>query len=303
MMKSRTATRPTVPAETLEEALRRIWHDNWKHIRSADTILSQCELALEGLYDASGDRIGPKSPAASVMLEEVRLARDAWLAAGLSNSTVTKRLGCLSQLGIVITGLKPPKARILKWWLRPAQAQALADHLTAAKTDEALAFRDYIEFVTMVGLRVEEVLRLDSRECTITGAAPSFTVPGLKTAASQATLPLPLAAAAILRRRAQAVREGIERGEFARDETRFWPYDYRWSARWWTSCRLIIGANQATATLKALRRNAARYLHVELGMPLDMVRHYLRHENVQTTMEYLRLTGGYGTEEMRGYFK
>lgn len=289
-------------SESLDAALRRIWNDNWKHLRSADSILSQAELALLGLYDTDPS-LHPETPASEVTQDAVRAARSLWQAQKLSSSTITKRLGCLSMLGVDVTGLKLPRTRILKWWLRPAQKTTLVNHLTATSTAEAHAFRDYIEFVTMVGLRVEEVLRLDTRDSTVSGDLPGFTVPGLKTAASQATLPLPRAAAAILQRRAQALQEGIERGDFAPDETRYWPYDYNWTQRWWTACRLIIGANQATATLKSLRRNAARYLHVDLGMPLDMVRHYLRHENVQTTMEYLRLTGGYGTEEMRGYFK
>jgi hypothetical protein len=34
-------------------------------------------------------------------------------------------------------------------------------------------------------------------------------------------------------------------------------------------------------------------------MPLDVLRQYLRHENIKTTEEYLRLTGGYSEAEMR----
>lgn len=178
----------------------------------------------------------------------------------------------------------------------------LLAHLTAGEHADALAFRDYIEFVTMVGLRIEEALRLDTEGVSLDGSRPSFTVPGLKTSTAQASLPLPPAAAAVLRRRRKAVLAGIDEGAFQRGERRFWPYEYRWAAKWWDQSRFLIGATQPTATLKALRRNAARYLHVDLGMPLDMVRHYLRHEGIATTMEYLRLTGGYGTEEMARYF-
>ena len=42
------------------------------------------------------------------------------------------------------------------------------------------------------------------------------------------------------------------------------------------------------AVRAALRRSAARRLHADLGMPLDKVRHYLRHSSVSTTMGYLR---------------
>ncbi len=37
------------------------------------------------------------------------------------------------------------------------------------------------------------------------------------------------------------------------------------------------------------------------GMPLDMVRLYLRHGSMETTMGYLRLTGGYEEGEIRRY--
>ncbi len=71
----------------------------------------------------------------------------------------------------------------------------------------------------------------------------------------------------------------------------------------WDALVLRMGWEGNGVTLKALRRSAARYLHVDCGMPLDMVRAYLRHEDIETTLGYLRLTGGYGTEEMRRFLK
>jgi hypothetical protein len=38
-------------------------------------------------------------------------------------------------------------------------------------------------------------------------------------------------------------------------------------------------------------------------MPLDMLRQYLRHESIWTTMGYLRLVGGYDKDEMRKFLK
>jgi len=54
------------------------------------------------------------------------------------------------------------------------------------------------------------------------------------------------------------------------------------------------------ATLKAMRRTAVRHLTVN-GMPTEMVRDYLRHSDIKTTMGYLHLVGGYSTEEQRRY--
>jgi integrase len=72
----------------------------------------------------------------------------------------------------------------------------------------------------------------------------------------------------------------------------------------WQICRTHLAEqDNPLATLKALRRSAARYLHVTKGMPILLVRDYLRHSDVETTMEYLRLTGGINDAEYRRYLK
>jgi integrase len=72
--------------------------------------------------------------------------------------------------------------------------------------------------------------------------------------------------------------------------------------RKWATVRKQMGIEHPGATLKAFRRGAARQLTVG-GMPLDMLRQYLRHESVSTTMGYLRLVGGYDKNEMRKFLK
>lgn len=90
----------------------------------------------------------------------------------------------------------------------------------------------------------------------------------------------------------------------ARSDIKVFPSDYEEMHMVWHEVRKHFGwQDDPTATLKALRRSAARYLHVDCGMPLHMVQQYLRHESMDTTLEYLRLTGGYGTEEMRRFLK
>jgi len=59
---------------------------------------------------------------------------------------------------------------------------------------------------------------------------------------------------------------------------------------------LLDEGDNPIATLKALRRTAARHLTVN-GMPTETVRKYLRHSNIQTTLGYLDLVGGYTTKE------
>ena len=77
------------------------------------------------------------------------------------------------------------------------------------------------------------------------------------------------------------------------------PISYRTLNRDWQHCRAFLGvADNPLSTLKALRRTAARHLTVK-GMPLDILRGYLRHSSSKTTEGYLRLVGGYTPEEQR----
>jgi integrase len=68
----------------------------------------------------------------------------------------------------------------------------------------------------------------------------------------------------------------------------------------WRLVRIKFGLTRNnTATPKALRRTFARRAN-DNGMPTEMLRQYLGHSDIATTIDYLRLVGGY-TEEMRKY--
>ena len=76
-------------------------------------------------------------------------------------------------------------------------------------------------------------------------------------------------------------------------------YDHLHEA--WDKARGLLGElDNRMATLKALRRGAARHLTAS-GMPTEMVRAFLRHSNIKTTMGYLDLVGGYNVNEMRRF--
>jgi len=91
----------------------------------------------------------------------------------------------------------------------------------------------------------------------------------------------------------------LRRKENAGGEPRIFPIAYDNLHELWDKARAFLGcADNHMATLKALRRTAARHLTIN-GMPTEMVRDYLRHENIKTTMGYLHLVGGYKTEEQR----
>ena len=121
-------------------------------------------------------------------------------------------------------------------------------------------------------------------------------MPGLKTSDAQATLALSDMASHVARSRFGATRECLD------PSFPFFHIPYANLAREWDRVKREVGITHPGATLKALRRTAARNLSLR-GMPLDMIRQYLRHEDIQTTMGYLRLTGGYSTEEQRQWLK
>jgi integrase len=67
----------------------------------------------------------------------------------------------------------------------------------------------------------------------------------------------------------------------------------------WDKARAFLGEqDNPMATIKALRRTAARHLTTS-GMPTEMVGDYLRHSDIKTTMGYLHLVGGYSITEQR----
>ncbi|WP_442897060.1 tyrosine-type recombinase/integrase [Enterovirga sp.] len=233
----------------------------------------------------------------------IRTAVEKWREAGLSPGTINKRVSCLGLLGAPISWLDPrtqirrscsvPPRKTLKWWLRPEDEAKLTSWVSEEKPS-LLPLLLHILWTTRTGLRVEETLRLRRRHfMNLDGGNPALTVPGTKTTNSgNVTLPLS-------REAAEVARLCFTRWPA---EDRLIPLSYWQLWARWEEAREFLGLTaEPLATLRALRRSAARHLHTKRGMPLDMLRMYLRHSDVRTTMEYLRLTGGYSQRELRRF--
>lgn len=231
--------------------------------------------------------IGSNTEVGSVTKDHLRAAVTLWLAKGTKESTIVGRLNCLSCLGVKVNGCRPKVPRKLKWWLSPEDEERLTEFCRASDKPRLHVLADVIEWTTRTGLRIEESIALKWSDVHFRAEWTLVTVPGLKTQTAQKTLPVSADAAAVLMRRRALGGKTVF-------DVVYWELQ-----RAWQDARDILGLTDPySATLKALRRSAARSLHVSKGMPLDMVRQYLRHENVDTTMGYLRLTGGYGEEEI-----
>lgn len=302
---------------TLAQAFKITAEERWEGRRSEQTASSQayraCHyLALRVIHRLRLPHKEAANPAEHVTLEQVQaddLKRviKVWRAEGLSTGTINKRLVCLSAMGVSVRGNWVRKAHALKWWLAPEAETQLVAFLRQRSTDkfvrdtqpaDYLTVMNFIQWQTRVGLRVEESLRLDKRKHfarvgtkTLEDGSEqplwSISVPGTKTATAAATLALP---------------QEVVPFAMASPTDRCFDITYERLRTIWEECREQLAVcDVPTATLKSLRRSAARYLHVTLGMPIKLVQDYLRHENVKTTMEYLRLTGGISEEEYRRY--
>lgn len=291
---------PRTAIEPLTTSARRL-RDSWGDRRGANTDDSQMRGALDTLCTV----LGKGSMVAAV--EEVTSGHVAscvatWVASGLSASTINKRLCIFSALKINCDGNWRRPDKRLKWWLKPTECERLLAHLRAKPTPpfpQAHLVADYVEWASHVGMRVEETLRLTWGDCLIAfekdeeGKVMNMcevSVPGTKTERAQASLALASVPALLLARR-HATRDVVE--------PRVFPLEYDNLHDHWQKCRDFLGVrDNPLSTLKALRRTAARHLTTG-GMPTDVVRQYLRHSDIQTTMGYLRLVGGYTTGEQR----
>jgi integrase len=279
---------------------------HWVGTRSEPTVRSGLRSTLRDLKSHYGVT-EPEDVTPEILIGLAAI----WKSAGLARNTIVRRLAALNVMGIKTQGCKPKGQRPLQWWLNPSDKETILNWLRSphpgdtGSAPQRMELADYIEWTCYTGFRVEETLRLCWREVFMQGAdgaidpnRMSVTVPGMKTAGSHATLPLGRPAAMVYLRRWYAV--ATQTGKPPPPDGRIFPLSYDCMAIRWRECRKLIGATDiSTATLKSLRRSAARYLHVEQGMPLDVVRQYLRHSSVNTTMGYLRLVGGYATDEMR----
>lgn len=292
--------------KTLDQALRETYQKRWRYQKSCKSTLSQASAAARDLEHRARSRLGlptacsaayPPCPMDQITPQDLAATVSIWYAEGLTPATINKRLNCLSALGIKVQGYRLPKDRKPKWYLSEDARRAVLSDLSDRDEDADWLVGSFIRWTTRTGLRVEETLRLRwgdfvfaERNHPLARPLPAeVRVPGTKTGSAQATLPLGKEAIEAL------PIKGLDAGPFA-DLT----YDILLAK--WNGLREAYQWPEG-ATLKALRRSAARYLHVDCGMPLHMVQQYLRHESLDTTLEYLRLTGGYGTEEMRRYLK
>lgn len=285
-------------ADTLEDASIRL-EMSWGDRRGAKSDSSQLRRALDTLIGLLGPHTNVSSPA-EVTERHVSECVAVWQAESLSNATINKRLCVLSAMGINAQGNWQRDKSPLKWWLHPDKGEKLLTYLRSdpAPFRNAVLTADYVEWAMMVGMRVEESLRLTwgdvhlsfEQDAEAVISHTEVTVPGTKTSGAQASIAIALRPALVLQRRYEAR---------APREQRVFAIHYDQLHDCWAHCRKFLGVtDNPLATLRALRRTSARHLTTK-GMPLDIVRQYLRHRDIKTTLGYLRLVGGYTTEEQR----
>ncbi len=289
----------SITAAALEKGAKK-----WEGTRGK--VSQECQLlqALKTIFEVLGSDVISIRRLEDIAPEVVQECVKRWQASGRSPSTINSRLSTLSIVGLKTDGCWVRNKLPPKWWLRPNEQSRLLTYLRATPSPFPTAplLADYIEFIYYTGLRVEEALRLTWRDVALkvwedenTGEVQSdseMTVPGTKTQSSHATLGLGVLPSMVLLKRKE---------EQGGSSPFVFPIKYDPLQDAWDKAREFLGErDNKMATLKALRRSAARHLTVK-GMPTEMVRHYLRHSNIKTTMGYLHLVGGYSTSEQRRY--
>jgi integrase len=294
-----TRAKPAISA-TLDVLASELSAGRWQGMRGRPILGGALRRAIKTLCELLGrssSAIHPADVRPEHVAECVRLWRER---DGLGPATINFRLTVLSSVGIDCAGNWRTVRLPPKWWLKLDDCDRLLTWLRGDPEPmrDAAIVADYVEFVTRVGLRVEETLRLKWADVSIDlqiieGEAVNqseITVPGTKTAGAQASLAISVVPALLLKRRFEAR---------APDAAYVFPIRYELLAERWLRCRSFLGVEgNPLSTLRALRRTAARHLTTR-GMPTDIVRQYLRHSQIETTMGYLRLVGGYSTAEQR----
>lgn len=295
-------------ATLLTTAARDVIDHRWYGTRTAASNAGQLRYAVDTLLEV----IGPSRThtVEDITTEALKACVHLWRTRdGLSASTINTRINIFSALGINVKGARVARPKPLKWFLAPDKLEPLLAYLRAEEPPfpRARLMADYVEWVCFTGMRVEEVLRMtwddvrlkfkqepDPKTGKVTLVSYSeITVPGTKTQGAQATLAISLRPAILLQKRRMMM---VAKGAGA---ARVFPINYDRLSVDWAHPRAFLGAtDNKLATLKALRRSAARHLTVN-GMPTALLKDYLRHSNIATTMGYLRLTGGYSTNEQR----
>lgn len=295
-----TRTPNTTPGPSAYEAIRLAEVTRWRGMRSCRAYALQAALAYHEIatavdYDCrglTGDQAlrtipaNIATPAAlSLTMSRVWVGRQ-----HLSSGAINQRLNALVGCGVNVTGFRQRKDRTLRWWLTPELEARLTQWLIETGEKD---MADYIMFTTHAGLRVEENLRLTAADFTRDRQLDRVlvTVPGTKTAGSQATIPLHRTAVEVYSRRLP---------HDAAPTARLFAFNYQWLNVRWDRCRAFMGysVQDRGVTLKALRRSFARRATYEWGMPVQVLREFLRHSDIETTMGYLRLVGASNTRDL-----
>lgn len=268
----------------------------WKRTRHYyvyTTVLARLTIYFESVGITSFDAI--RKPHLLAFAEAER-------AEGNAENTIAWKIAALK--AVVAEGLEAdpqlvtqelPKIRIKrndapKWWLTPEARERLTTALRTRRDPEAHLMADYVDFVCLTGVRVEEALRFD-RSCFrgLDTDKPIMWVPGTKTRGAANSLPMGEEAAALVARRFEQSGGDL-----------LFPVDYGTLAKRWNSmCRPIVDPDgNPTATLKALRRTFGWYV-TQRGTPTAILQKLYRHSKITTTAGYLNLIGGSDAEALR----
>jgi integrase len=293
------------PQGTLREAAKLALQTHWKgmvYYRSVKDMIWPIVEFMEkrGKYNID-----------DILSEDIDALVSASHEAHNSPSYMNKKLGIIRIINQVALRRDPPLATKTimtphqkggfkeKWWLRPedhATVTALLRNPLDASLMTDPMFADFIDIIVFQGLRVEEALRLLSRNFSgLDTKTPWLKPDGTKTHDAQNSIPVYPEAVPVVQ---QAIARCQENGW-----TRLFPITLRQAGERWNLVRDFLGVRDIpTSTLKSLRRTFAWYANSR-GMPTSTLQKVLRHKSISTTQGYLELTGSGEVAHSRQYFE
>lgn len=205
---------------------------------------------------------------------------------GNSPATINRKLSVLSKIlktaveeGYLetlprIPRMKEGKGRIR--FLTSQEEKALLELLKRwGKDDHA----DAVAILLDTGIRTGELFRMEKRDILIKNGKPlSVSIWRTKNGHPR-TQPLTERASKILKRRMEGLGE----------EDRIFPYDQWWLRACWDRAKVALGMEDDDQFVPHILRHTCASRLAQRGVPLPVIKEYMGHTSIQTTMRYAHL--------------
>lgn len=206
---------------------------------------------------------------------------------GNSPATINRKLSVLSKMletavheGILENVPKMPRMKEGKGRIRfitTDEERQLLELLNKwGKVDHA----DAVVVLLDTGMRTGELFKLEKQDVTFKRGKPVAVTLWITKNGNSRTQPLTTRAAEVIAKRC----EGLKPAD------RIFPFDQWWLRATWDRARAALGLEDDEQFVPHVLRHTCASRLAQRGIPLPMIKEYLGHLSIQTTMRYAHLT-------------